>query len=92
MVRTVVELFEIDSDQGTHLCSVYIPLHETFEIRQKSFVDNRVPISLVKSYAYILLVGLDYLRTKCSLIHTGELDHLLSRSSLLVDQPREIPN
>ena len=71
VVRKTIDTFDLTAEHGTHSCSVYKPLWETFKIYQGRLVDGRLPLPLVKAYAYILLIGLDYLHTKCNIIHTG---------------------
>lgn len=71
VVRRIIDSFELKTGSGTHLCLVHEPLRETLDIYRKRFSGGRLPIPLVKAYVKVLLVGLDYLHTRCNVIHTG---------------------
>lgn len=66
-----MDSFEIRTKVGTHLCLVYQPLRETLGCYQWRFPGGRMPIPLLKVYVHALLVGLDYLHSKCHITHTG---------------------
>lgn len=66
-----MDSFEIRTKVGTHLCLVYQPLRETLGCYQWRFPGGRIPIPLLKVYVHALLVGLDYLHSKCHITHTG---------------------
>lgn len=66
-----MDSFEIRTKAGTHLCLVYQPLRETLGCYQWRFPGGRIPIPLLKVYVHALLVGLDYLHSKCHITHTG---------------------
>jgi serine/threonine protein kinase len=37
----------------------------------RRFRDGKIPLPIVKTYIRFLLTGLDYLHTKCTVVHTG---------------------
>ena len=71
IVRRITDNFELATRDGTHLCLVHEPLRETLDIYRRRFPGGCLPIPLLKVYAKVLLVGLDYLHTRCKIIHTG---------------------
>ncbi|KAM3418249.1 hypothetical protein BST61_g4250 [Cercospora zeina] len=78
IIRKTVDSFELNSGSGTHLCLVYEPLRETLEIYRRRFPNAQLPVPLLKVYAQVLLVGLDFLHTQCGIIHTDlKLDNIL---------------
>ncbi|GAB7356018.1 hypothetical protein MBLNU459_g6639t1 [Dothideomycetes sp. NU459] len=67
-----------DLTSGTHLCLVHDVLRETLEIYRRRFSSGRLPQPLAKAYIKILLVGLDYLHTRCNIVHTDlKLENIL---------------
>lgn len=46
-------------------------MRETLSMYQRRFDGGRMPLPLVKTYIRVLLTGLDYLHTKCRIVHTG---------------------
>jgi serine/threonine-protein kinase SRPK3 len=70
-VRTVQESFEVQGPYGKHLCLVYVLMRETLATFQRRLENERVPGILLKPLLVLLLTGLDYLHTRCHIIHTG---------------------
>lgn len=76
-LRTAFEAFEVVSPRGnTHLALVFEPLREPLWLfkgrlnnEQSVSRTNRLP--LIKTYIQILLQGLDYMHSKCRVVHTG---------------------
>lgn len=70
--RTYSEYFEITGPHhGRHLCLAYEPMREPLWLFRRRFKDGTIPLGLVKIYIKVLLMGLDYLHTKCKIVHTG---------------------
>jgi serine/threonine protein kinase len=70
-VRLVLDSFDISSPQGNHVCLVYEPMRETLSTFQERTQNRRLPSNLMKPLLRFLLLGLDYLHTKCHVSHTG---------------------
>ncbi|KAF4627658.1 hypothetical protein G7Y89_g10500 [Cudoniella acicularis] len=69
-VRTLLDTFEIATAAGSHICLVHKPLG----LRQSDFQALcpacKLPQDLLKLTLTHILLALDYLHTKCRLIHT----------------------
>ncbi|OJJ98381.1 hypothetical protein ASPACDRAFT_122190 [Aspergillus aculeatus ATCC 16872] len=77
-LRTALESFVIESKAGKHLCLVYEAMRESMRDFRWRFVDARIPLSLMKLYIRMLLVGLDYLHRVCRMVHTDlKLDNIM---------------
>ncbi|KAJ9375692.1 hypothetical protein DTO063F5_9212 [Paecilomyces variotii] len=78
LFRTYLECFEVNSPAGKHLCLAYEPMREPIWLFQRRFKDGKIPLPLVKTYVRFLLIGLDYLHTACSVVHTDlKLDNIM---------------
>ena len=75
-LRTVAESFEVKGPDRTHIGLVYAPMGQSLKYFQPRIGDNQLPSSYVKGLLQMLLSGLDYLHTKCHIIHTG-MDFIL---------------
>ncbi len=76
-VRTPIDEFQTTRPEGTHFCLVYVPMRETLFQLQHRLRRQRLAPPLFKFFVYCLLEAVDYLHTKCRLIHTGKaLRHL----------------
>ena len=70
-LRTVLDSFEVTGPDSTHVALVYAPMRETitdFQLRS----GGPLASYFVKPLIAIVLTGLDYLHTKCRIIHTGK--------------------
>ncbi|PGH15528.1 CMGC/SRPK protein kinase [Helicocarpus griseus UAMH5409] len=71
ILRTYSDCFEITGLEGRkHTCLAYEPMRESFRLFRRRFVDENIPLVLVKIYVQILLEGLDYLHRVCDVVHT----------------------
>ncbi|KAJ6004950.1 hypothetical protein N7540_012749 [Penicillium herquei] len=78
LIRTFVDAFEIDDNEGSYSCLVYSPLRETLSMYQRRFDDGKMPLPLAKTYIRTLLIGLDYLHKECRTVHTDlKLDNMM---------------
>lgn len=70
--------FVLTSEHGAHLCNVLPPswmsLAKLIELHPR----GKIPLAVVKSFAFWLLQGLDYLHESCNIIHTGNTISLLA--------------
>ncbi|KAL5337397.1 kinase-like domain-containing protein [Aspergillus crustosus] len=78
VLRTFTDSFIVNTAEGSHSCLVYKPMRETFNIFQRRFVDDKIPLPLVKAYVSVLLWALDYLHSECHVVHCDlKLDNIL---------------
>lgn len=82
LFRTYLERFEITGPEGRHLCLAYEPMREPLWIFKRHFKGGVIPLPIVKTYIRFLLTGLDYLHTKCRVVHTGVHFHRRISSGL----------
>lgn len=47
-------------------------MRETFKLFQRRVPDGKIPGPLLKLFLQHILLGLDYLHSECSIVHTGE--------------------
>ncbi|KID83605.1 protein kinase domain protein [Metarhizium guizhouense ARSEF 977] len=73
-IRTHIDEFQLTGENGTHTCLVYTPMRETLFQLQHRLRGQRLAPPLVKFFMYCLLKAVDYLHTKCRLIHTDIKD------------------
>lgn len=72
MFRTSSECFEIAGPEGgRHVCLAYEPMREPLWLFKQRFVNERIPLSLIKVYIFFFLMALDYLHRVCKVVHTG---------------------
>ncbi|KAF2461412.1 kinase-like domain-containing protein [Lineolata rhizophorae] len=80
-VRTVEDSCEISGPNRSHLCLVLEPMREPIWLLRRRLGSDKVTrdfLPFFKLYIIVLLDGLDYLYTKCSIIHTDlKLDNIL---------------
>ena len=70
-LRTVLSSFEVAGPDATHVVLVYTPMRESLSTFQRRLLNNRIPDYFLKPLLAMLLTGLDYLHTKCRIVHTG---------------------
>ncbi|KAH7881847.1 kinase-like domain-containing protein [Phlebopus sp. FC_14] len=68
-VRTTLDAFELQGPHGQHVCLVYEPMRETLPTLEKR-VGGRLSPGMVKELLKVLLRALDYLHTRCHVVHT----------------------
>ncbi|KAG8423100.1 hypothetical protein J3458_000020 [Metarhizium acridum] len=73
-IRTHIDEFQLTGESGTHSCLVYTPMRETLFQLQHRLRGQRLAPPLFKFFMYCLLEAVDYLHTKCRLIHTDIKD------------------
>lgn len=72
LIRTILDSFEVKGPEGSHSYLVYPPMRELSSMYQRRFDDRNMPLSLIKTYIYSLLTGLDYLHKVYRIFHTGK--------------------
>ncbi|KAI9930333.1 hypothetical protein MW887_011085 [Aspergillus wentii] len=78
LFRTYSDCFEIAGPEGKHVCLAYEPMREPMWLFKKRFRNGVIPLPLVKTYVYFLLVALDYLHAGCGVVHTDlKLDNIM---------------
>jgi serine/threonine-protein kinase SRPK3 len=71
-IRPALGAFMINSPSGfSHLCLVFEPMREPLIQLQRRLPGQKIPPRLLKVYVDFLLMGIDYLHSKCHIIHTG---------------------
>lgn len=70
--RTPVDEFQLQGPEGAHSCLVYKPMRETLFQLQRRMLGQKFVLPLFQFYTYCLLEALDYLHTRCHIIHTGK--------------------
>jgi len=69
-VLQLLESFEHYGPNGRHVCLVLEVLGQNLLWLIKQYHHVGIPISLVKTITKQMLIGLDFLHTQCSIIHT----------------------
>ncbi|GAB0144777.1 hypothetical protein EsHS_00005234 [Epichloe bromicola] len=72
--RTHIDEFRLTGENGSHSCLVFIPMRETLFQLQHRLRGQKIAPPLVKFFMFCLLEAVDYLHTKCRLIHTDIKD------------------
>jgi serine/threonine-protein kinase SRPK3 len=73
VVRTMMDIFDIDGPKGKHQCIVHEPLLTSLLHFQATFNPPRLSEDLVRGAVQQLLFALDFLHTEAHVIHTGIL-------------------
>jgi serine/threonine protein kinase len=70
-INTLVDSFDYESEEGTHICMVCELLAgSTFDLIKSGKYKNGLPLDVVKKIIYQLLVSMDYMNKKHKIIHT----------------------
>ena len=69
-VVSLLDHFRHDGPNGSHVCMVFEVLGENLLGLIKRYQNRGVPESIVKQISRQVLLGLDYMHTKCGIIHT----------------------
>ncbi|KAJ4219465.1 hypothetical protein NW759_007855 [Fusarium solani] len=69
-IHTPLDHFDLSRSEDTQTCLAYEPMRETLSQYQKRFPRRRIDVPMFKLHIYLILKALDYLHTKCQLIHT----------------------
>jgi serine/threonine-protein kinase SRPK3 len=72
-LRTITDYFVVSGARNSHLCLVYEPMGEAITALQHCLAGDRIPPDILKELLKFMLLGLDYLHTKCGVIHTGAM-------------------
>ena len=72
-VRTVRDSFSVDASTGQHTCLLYETMRESITIMQLRLKDEKFPRDLLQTLIRMLLTGLNYMHSRCGIIHTGKL-------------------
>jgi len=70
-LRTVLNSFEVSGPDSTHVALVYGPLRESVARFRRRLANGQIPSYFLKPLIAMVLKGLDYLHTKCRVVHTG---------------------
>ncbi|KAL1848485.1 hypothetical protein VTK73DRAFT_10126 [Phialemonium thermophilum] len=66
-----IDEFQLQGPEGTHHCLVFQPLRETILETRSRLPGQRLPPLFAKYLTWTMLLALDYLHTRCGIIHTG---------------------
>lgn len=70
-VRTALDIFELQRPGGRHFCLVQPPMWESWKDLLRRNETGRFLEPLLKAGLRHLFLALDYLHSKCKLVHTG---------------------
>jgi serine/threonine-protein kinase SRPK3 len=70
-VNQLLDNFRIQGPHGEHLCLVFEVLGMDMRNLRDRFEGNKLPMALLKQVARQTLLALDYLHTRCRIIHCG---------------------
>lgn len=86
-VRSVLDSFEVEGPDGTHICMAFEPLRQPlWMLGQQSGLTNLVQPRTIKALLPSILKSLDFLHSECQVIHTGM--HAPTNSVLIIDVNR----
>uniref|UniRef100_T1J138 non-specific serine/threonine protein kinase n=1 Tax=Strigamia maritima TaxID=126957 RepID=T1J138_STRMM len=86
-VVKLLDNFTIRGVNGTHICMVFEVLGDNLLKLMIKSGDRCLPLTMVKSITRQVLEGLDYLHTKCGIIHTD-----IKLENVCVDRNNDISN
>ena len=72
VVRHLHDSFEVEGPNGTHMCLVLELLREPLWLFLQHLRMDYMPQVVLKPTCQMILDGLDYLHTRCHVIHTGK--------------------
>lgn len=78
-VRSVLDSFEVEGPDGTHICMAFEPLRQPlWMLGQQSGLTNLVQPRTIKALLPSILKSLDFLHSECQVIHTDlKGDHFM---------------
>ncbi|KAH7176421.1 kinase-like domain-containing protein [Dactylonectria macrodidyma] len=78
-VRSVLDSFEVEGPNGTHICLAFEPLRQPlWMLGQQSGLTGLVQPRTIKAVLPSILKSLDFLHSECQMIHTDlKGDHLM---------------
>lgn len=71
-VRSLLDTFRIQGPEDQHQCLVHVPLFESVWTFLHRNPIGRLPSIVLAGILQRLFLALDYLHTKCHVIHTGK--------------------
>ena len=70
LVRKMLNTFEVQGEQGSHVCMIYQPL--SLSLRDiRAMAGGQIPAEILKPMLYGMLLALDYLHSVAHVVHTG---------------------
>lgn len=78
----VLDWFEHSGPNGRHMCMVFEVLGDNLLTLIKHYNYRGIPIPFIRKLTREVLIGLDYLHTKCKIIHTD-----LKPENVMLSQP-----
>ncbi|CAI6093808.1 hypothetical protein V2G26_017113 [Clonostachys chloroleuca] len=71
-IRPVLDSFEVEGPEGSHICMTYEPLRQpVWMLGQQSGLTSLVQANTIKALLPSMLKALDFLHSECRLIHTN---------------------
>lgn len=72
LIRTMLDVFEVEGPKGKHQCIVFEPLLTSVLHFQATMNPPSLTENLLKALLQQLLLTLDYLHSEAEVIHTGK--------------------
>jgi serine/threonine-protein kinase SRPK3 len=70
-VQTLLDSFTVSDGFNIFPCMVFHPLQQHIALSHRGLRANIIPFKILKQQIKMILQGLDYLHSRCKIIHAG---------------------